>query len=166
MAEARKSNTGLYIGIAAVVIIAVAIGVIMANNGNKGDSGGDGGNNETSQTAKAGLTASDLVDVDDFVDIDEYDKMETVSKAIQNGEMVGKVLQFDGYASHPGTKYSVVQINEAGTQKIGTVFVIEDADESDYPEDGARIFLTGKVVEEEPMVYTFHTVKGSFKVMD
>ena len=164
MANAKKSNTGLYVGIVVVIIIvAIIVGVVVANN-NKGDEGGSSDNGGgTSQTTEATLTEDDLLDVDDFVDIDEYDKMESVAKAIQNGELTGKVMQFDGYAAHPGTSYSVVLESPDGTEKIGTVFRIVDGDESDYPEDGARIFLTGKIVEEQPMVYTIHTLKSAIR---
>ena len=165
MAEAKNSKTGLYVAIAAaVVIVAVIIGVVVANSGNKGGNEGDNGNGGTSQSTSS-LTADDLSDVYGWVDIDEYDEMQKMAKSIQNGEMTGKVIQFDGYVAHPGTKYSVVENSADGTKKIGTEFVIVDGDESDYPEDGQRVFITGKIVEQEPMVFVIHTLKDFVKKM-
>lgn len=155
----EKSKAGLWLGIAAVVVvIAIVVGVVVANS-NKNNGNGENGGTETAQTTS--LTMDDLANADDvvIVDINEFDKMKTTAKAIQNGEMTGKVVQIDGYVSHPGTKYSVVQENKEGTQKIGTEFVIVDADESEYPKDGARIFLAGKVVEKEPMYFVIETLK-------
>lgn len=153
-----KSKTGLYIGIVAVVVvIAVVAGVVIANN-NKGGDNSNGGDNGTSQTS--GLTAADLAKIDEEIKYGEFDEMQTLSKAIQNGEMVGKVVKIDGLVSRPGTIYSIVQENESGSQKIGTKFVIEDVSEETYPKDGTRVVITGKVVEETPLVYVIKTIPG------
>ena len=151
-----KSKTGLYAGIAAVVVvIAVVAGVLIANNNKGGDDGGNGGG-DTSQSG--GLTAADLANVDETIEYGEFDEMQTLSKAIQNGEMVGKVVKIDGLVSRPGTIYNIVQKNESGSQKIGTKFVIEGVSEEEYPQDGTRVVITGKVVEETPMVFVIKTI--------
>ncbi len=154
MAKAKNNNL-LYIGIAAVVVIAVVIGVIVAVKGNSGNNGGDGGNGGTSQNA--GLTAADLAKVDVEIEYGDYDGMEKLSKSIQNGEMAGKVVKIDGVVMHPGTSYSIGQVNEAGFSKIGTQFDIVDAAAADYPADKDRVVITGKVVEKEPLYYMIET---------
>ncbi len=153
-----KKNTGLAVGIVAVIIIAaVIIGVVIANNNKAGNGGDNGGNNGgTSQTA--GLTAADLANVDETVAYGDFDAMQALSKSIQNGEMVGKVVKIDGTVSKPGTSYSIVQANEGDTKKIGTKFVIEGADDSSYPKDGSRVVITGKVIEDSPMSFIIKTV--------
>lgn len=155
MAKAKNNNL-LYIGIAAVVVIAVVIGVIVAVKGNSGNNGGNGGNGGTSQNA--GLTAADLAKVDVEIEYGDYDGMEKLSKSIQNGEMTGKVVKIDGVVMHPGTSYSVGQANESGSAKIGTQFDIVDAAAAYYPADKDRVVITGKIVEKQPLVYMIETI--------
>lgn len=151
----NKNNSLLYIGIAAVVIIAIVVGVVIAMR-NKGGDTGSNGENSTSQTA--GLSAADLANVDITVAYGDYDAMEELSKAIQNGEMVGKVVKIDGIVMHPATSYSIGQANESGSAKIGTQFDIVDAAAAYYPADGDRVVITGKVVEKQPLVYMIETL--------
>ena len=151
----NKNNSLLYIGIAAVVIIAIVVGVVIAMRNKGGDAGSNGGNS-TSQTA--GLSAADLANVDVTVAYGDYDAMEELSKAIQNGEMVGKVVKIDGIVMHPATSYSIGQANESGSAKIGTQFDIVDAAAAYYPADGDRVVITGKVVEKQPLVYMIETL--------
>ena len=151
----NKNNSLLYIGIAAVVIIAIIVGVVIAMRNKGGDTGGNGGNS-TSQTA--GLSAADLANVDITVAYGDYDAMEELSKAIQNGEMVGKVVKIDGIVMHPATSYSIGQANESGSAKIGTQFDIVDTAAAYYPADGDRAVITGKVVEKQPLVYMIETL--------
>lgn len=166
----KKSKTGLIVGIVIIVVVAAVAGIVAINLNNSEEEQFYGLYDSMLERARKqkadsqntdNLTMDDLINTDDvvFVDIDEYDTAQEVSKAIQNGEMTGKVIQFDGYVSHPGTKYSVVQKSEDGSKKIGTEFVIVDADESEYPEDGARVFITGKVVEKEPLYFVIETLK-------
>ena len=155
-----KNKTGLVIGIIAVVaVIAIVVGVIVANN-NKGGNGGEGGG--TSQTN--GLTAADLANIDENIAFGEFDAMQTLSKSIQNGEKVGVVVKVDGLVSKPGSTYSVVEANAENTKKIGTKFVIEGAEDADYPKDGDHIVITGKVVEESPMVFIIKTIPSMIEV--
>ena len=151
----NKNNSLLYIGIAAVVIIAIVVGVVIAMRNKGGDAGSNGGNS-TSQTA--GLSAADLANVDVTVAYGDYDAMEELSKAIQNGEMVGKDVKIDGIVMHPATSYSIGQANESGSAKIGTQFDIVDAAAAYYPADGDRVVITGKVVEKQPLVYMIETL--------
>lgn len=154
---AKKNNNLIYICIAVVVLIAVIIGVIVAVKGNSGNNGGDSDNGSTSQDA--GLTAADLAKVDVTVEYSDYDGMQELSKAIQNGEMTGKVVKIDGIVMHPGTSYSIGQANESGSSKIGTQFDIVDAAAADYPADKDRVVITGKVVEKEPLYYMIETLQ-------
>ncbi len=156
MAKTKEQpKTGLYVGIVAlIVVVAVMIGVVVANQGN-----GEGGTSQTS----SGLVAADLANVDVTVEYGDYDAMQSLAKSIQNGEMEGKVVKINGLVSHPGTIYSVVEENEEGTQKIGTQFVIADA-EAEYPTDGAHVVLTGKVVQKDPMVYVIQTLNDFIEV--
>ena len=153
--KANKNNNMLYIGIAAVVIVAIAVGIILATR-NKGGDTGNGSGGDTSQTG--GLSAADLANVDITVAYGDYDAMEELSKAIQNGEMVGKVVKIDGVVMHPATSYSIGQANESGSAKIGTQFDIVDAAAAYYPADGDRVVITGKVVEKQPLVYMIETL--------
>lgn len=154
---AKKNNNLIYICIAVVVLIAVIIGVIVAMKGNGGNNGGDSDNGGTSQDA--GLTAADLAKVDVTVEYGDYDGMQELSKAIQNGEMTGKVVKIDGIVMHPGTSYSIGQASEAGSSKIGTQFDIVDAAAAYYPADKDRVVITGKVVEKEPLYYMIETLQ-------
>ncbi len=156
-----KNKTGLVIGIVVVIaVIAIVVGVIVANN-NKGGNGGETGSG-TSQTDS--LTAADLTNVDESVAFGEFDAMQTLSKSIQNGEKVGKVVKIDGLVSKLGSSYSIVQANTENTKKIGTKFVIEGAADADYPKDGAHVVITGKVVEDSPMVFIIKTIPAMIEV--
>lgn len=154
---AKKNNNLIYICIAVVVLIAVIIGVIVAAKGNSGSNGGDSDNGGTSQDA--GLTAAELAKVDVTVEYGDYNGMQELSKAIQNGEMTGKVVKIDGIVMHPGTSYSIGQANETGSSKIGTQFDIVDTAAADYPADKDRVVITGKVVEKEPLYYMIETLQ-------
>ena len=155
---AKKNNNNLiYICIAVVVVIAVIIGVIVAVKGNSGNNGGNSDNGGTSQDA--GLTAADLAKVDVEIEYGDYDGMQELSKAIQNGEMTGKVVKIDGIVMHPGTSYSIGQANESGSAKIGTQFDIVDAAAAYYPADKDRVVITGKVIEKEPLYYMIETLQ-------
>ena len=163
---AKKLNNSLYIGIAAVVVvIAVVIGVMIlgkgagtGDNGTTDGTGGNGGGSNTSQT-DVRVTAAELSNAEEAIEFGDYEGMYTLSKSIQNGEMTGKVVQIDGLVQHPGTSYSVVQENEDGSGKIGTVFIIDDATDADYPADGDHIIITGKVVETSTLNFTIVALK-------
>lgn len=168
-----QSKTGTYVGcgIAVVAIVALVVGAIVLNNSrnedqSSSDNGSETGYVDDSTPTSGSLTASDLQQVSESIVFGDYDGMETLSKKIQNGEMVGEVVYIDGLVSHPGTMYSVVQENPEGTQKIGTRFVIEGLDESSYPEDGVHVIITGKVVELEPLNYAIKTLPGFIEVDD
>lgn len=150
-----KNNNMLYIGIVAVVvIIAIIVGVVLANRGSGNEGGDTGTGEETSQTES--LKASDLASVDEVVEYGDYDAMYDLSKSIQNGEMTGQVVQIDGDISHPMSTYSIVEQNEEGSSSIGTQFII--AGDAEYPEDGDRAVITGMVIEQSPMVFVIQTL--------
>ena len=155
-----KNNNMLYIGIAVVVVIAVLIGVIVAVKGNGGNNSNDANSDTSGGTSQdAGLNAADLAKVDVEIEYGDYDGMEKLSKAIQNGEMTGKVVKIDGIVMHPGTSYSIGQANASGSAKIGTQFDIADAAAAYYPADKAHVVITGKVVEKEPLYYIIQTLQ-------
>ena len=156
-----KNNNVLYIGIgvAVVVVIAIVIAVVMMNKNKSSDNGGDGGTSDN-----GGSSIVEYNSVDESIDLGDYEGMQTLSKAIQNGEMVGKIVKIHGLVSHPMSTYSVVQENEDGTQKIGTQFIIDDAEDDEYPEDGDEIVITGEVVEKSPMYFVIKTTKNNIEI--
>ena len=155
-----KNNNALYIGIgiAVVVVIAIIVAVVMINKNKGSDNGGDntGGSDDSS------LVEYDTVD--ETIELGDYEGMQTLSKAIQNGEKVGSVVKIHGFVSHPMSTYSVVQENEDGTQKIGTQFIIDGGEDSDYPEDGVEVVITGEVVEKSPMYFVIETTTNNIEV--
>lgn len=157
MVKSKESKKWLCIGaVVAVVIVAIIVGIVVAK-GNSGDGG--------SQTGGS-LTVADLSNVDIEIEYGDFDAMQDLSKEIQNGRANGKIVKIDGLVMHPGTSYSVVQENEKGSMKIGTVFSINDAVEAEYPDDGDHIIITGKIVEEKPLVYTIQTLKEFVEVVE
>ena len=159
---AKKKN-GLYVGIAAVIAVVaiVAVAMLVLNGRNDGDNGEGGGTqpvNNSSQQAKY-----DNIDVS--VKFGDYDEMYAQSKAIQNGEMVGKVIKVEGVVSHPMTKYSIVQENADGN-KIGTEFEIDGATASEYPNDGDHVIITGEVYEKSPMYFIIKTTPEYVEVVE
>ena len=160
---AEKNNKNMIIGIAAAVIavIVIVVGVIIAKN-NSGNNANDG-NGETEQTGK--VDKADFSDVDVSVGYGDYDTMFAQAKAIQNGEMTGKVIQIDGVVSHPMSKYSVGEEDESG-KFIGTEFVIEGTDESEYPEDGMHVIVTGQVIEKEPLYFVIKTTPEYVEILE
>ena len=157
-----KNNKTLFIGIAAVVvvIVAVVIGLLVGKGKTDEPSGDNGGISQN----ESGFKASELANVDVTVEYGDYDSMWTLSKAIQNGEMTGKVVKIDGLVSHPGSLYSVIQRSEDGTKGIGTQFIIEG--ESEYPEDEEHIVITGKVVEKDTLYFVIKTLPEFIEVKE
>ena len=161
---AEKPNKGMVIGIAVAVVavIAIIVGVIIAK-GNEGGVGEGGDGTEAGQVE--GVNNMDFSDINVTVEYGDYDGMYTLSKSIQNGEMLGQIVKIEGDVSHPMSKYSIVEEDENGS-KIGTEFVIEGLDESEYPSDGARIVITGEVIEKEPLYYVIRTVPEYVEVIE
>lgn len=162
-----KNNNKTLIGIIAAVcvVVVVAVVAVVAINSNKGNNSSDSSNsssNSSNETTTARVTANELENsLDASVMYGDYEKMQSLSKSIQNGEMTGKIVSIDGLVNHPGASYSVVQKNADGTTKIGTVFIIDDGTE--YPADGTRISIVAKVVEVSPMNFQLVTLKDYIK---
>lgn len=157
---ANQQNKGIIIGIAVavVVVIAIVVGIVVAktSGGNGSDtSSGDNGGAETEQVDNNGVVM-DLSEVDASIDFGDYDAMYKQAKAIQDGDLLGAVIKIDGIVSHPMSKYSIVEKDENGSA-IGTEFIIEGIEESDYPQDGDRIIITGQVIEKEPLYFVIAT---------
>lgn len=152
----KNSNKKLLcLGAIVVLVVAVVIGVVMINNtsrNNTANTDGDSG-------ASVSVRAEELNNPTTTIVYGDYGAMETLAKAIQNGEKVGEIVSIEGLVSHPGDSYSVVEADEESGNKIGTVFEIE-GDEVEYPADGTHVTMLGKVVEKEPMVYIIKTVPG------
>lgn len=156
-----KKNNNLIIGIvvAVVVVIAIIIGVVVATKkGGDGGTGGEPGGGTSSQKIY------DTIDVE--VGYGDYEVMEAQAKAIQNGEMMGKVVRIDGIVIHPMSKYSIGEAGESNGLKIGTEFEIEGASEGDYPKDGDHVVITGEVVEKSPMYFIIKTTPENVVVLE
>lgn len=156
----KNNKKTLYIGIGAVVVIAIVVGIIIAVTRSSGNNNeGDGTNQSTV------YTAGDFTPIQQSIEFGDYNTMFTLAKEIQNGEAIGKIVEIDGYVSHPGTKYSIVQKSADGTKSIGTEFVIE-GDSAFYPQDGEHVVLVGKVVEREPLYYNLATIQELVSIVN
>ena len=157
---AKNNKKTLYIGIGAVVVIAIVVGIIIAVTRSSGNNNeGDGTNQSTV------YTAGDFTPIQQSIEFGDYNTMFTLAKEIQNGEAIGKIVEIDGYVSHPGSKYSIVQKSADGTKSIGTEFVIE-GDSAFYPQDGEHVVLVGKVVEREPLYYNLATIQELVSIVN
>lgn len=156
-----KSKNGLYIGIgvAVVAVIAIVVGLIIANKPK-------GTEIDVVEEPQEAEVVSTFDNVDEIVDFGDYDAMYTLSKSIQNGEATGKIVRIEGLVSHPMSKYSIVEESADGTGSIGTEFVIEGADETSYPDDGARVVITGAVIEKEPLYFVIQTTPEYIVLVD
>lgn len=146
---AEKKNKGIIVGIVVAVVVLIAVvAVVLVTKGDREEAieSGDGGI----------VVQTDYLEPDVVVEYGDYDTMRTQSKAIQNGEMLGKTVRIEGIVSHPMTKYSIVQEDENGN-KIGTEFVIEGLDEDEYPQDGERVVISGEVIEKSTLYYIIKT---------
>ena len=163
-----KKKLGIISGVAAIVIIGVIIAIVVVNSGKSDDGGKKDG--ESSQEQKkdddgdkktASISADDLKNVDETIDFGDYDAQQTLSKAIQNGEKTGKVVKIEGVVSNfgKGMSYNIGQRKTEGNQFIGTSFVIEDGEESDYPKDGDHVVITG-IVKAEGYAFQIKTLKA------
>lgn len=163
MAEKQNKNLIIGIAVAAVVMIAVVVGIVLMKG--KGDGSIDGGQSAGAGQIEGSTNEMDFSDIDVSVEYGDYDTMFEQSKAIQNGEMLGKVIKIEGLISHPMSNYSIGQQSEDGSF-VGTVFVIEGADEDDYPEDGDHVVITGEVVEQSPMNFVIRTAPQYVEVIE
>ena len=166
MAKTKQPNkTNIYVGIivGAIVVAALVVGIVVAIK----NSGSSSSNNSSSSSSGSQTPSStDYSNVDVSVSYGDYDSMETLSKNIQNGYATGQIVKIDGIVSHPATTYSVVQPNADGSQRIGTQFIIDGASESDYPADGARVVITGEVVEQSPLYFVIKTTPQYVEVTE
>ena len=146
-----KNNKNLYIGIGVAVAVAAIVGVIvvLATRGG-GDNGGE-------PTPNSVLTAGDFTPIEQSIEFGDYDAMFTLSKAIQNGEATGKIVEIDGTVSKVGSSYSIMQRNAEDTESIGTKFTIE-GDDVTYPADGTRVVMVAKVVERKGFYWDLQTI--------
>ena len=110
----------------------------------------------TAETAAANseevdITPADLANVDITIEYGDYDAMSDLSANIQNARAEGTVVQVDGIVVNygAGMSYSIVEPAADGTKRIGTVFKILGAADSDYPKDGQRAKITGIVGSDE-----------------
>ena len=152
---AGKQNKTLIVGVvvAVVVVIAVIVGVVLAKGNGEDAVGGD----ESAGQIEEPTNEMDFSNIDVSVAYGDYDTMFAQSKAIQNGEMLGKVIKIEGIVSHPMNNYSIGQEDEDGSF-VGTVFeIMGSSDEEDYPKDGDRVIITGKIVEKSPMNFVIQT---------
>ncbi|MGX8728315.1 MAG: hypothetical protein ACSW75_01975 [Lachnospiraceae bacterium] len=110
---------------------------------------------ETSAAATAGgfedLTAADLANPTKTVAYGDFEAMQTLSKAIQNGEATGEVVSVDGEVINfaKGMSYSIGEKDPDAGSRIGTTFVIVGAEEEAYPADKTHVKFTGKVFYDE-----------------
>ena len=156
----KNNKKTLYIGIGVVAVIAIVVGIIIAVTRSSGNNNeGDGTNQSTV------YTAGDFTPIQQSIEFGDYNTMFSLAKEIQNGEAIGKIVEIEGYVSHPGTKYSIVQKNADGTKSIGTEFVIE-GDSAFYPQDGEHVVLVGKVVEREPLYYNLATIQELVSIVN
>lgn len=156
----KKDKKPLYIGISivaiAAIVIAVVVAIMVGKNNNGGNDGGNGGDGNGTAQVDDTVRVSELANVDLAISYGDYDSMLSLAQDIQNGLMTGKIVKIDGTVSHPGTLYSIVEEDEQGTGSVGTQFVIEGS--GDYPQDGDRVIITGKVVENAPLYYIIKTL--------
>ena len=111
------------------------------------------------------LSASELSSVDTEVLFNDYGSMFNLSKEIQNGYAVDRIVRIDGIVLHPATKYSITEQTENGSKSVGTEFEIVGTNVK-YPEDGARVVITGKVVEKSEMYYIIKTLPEFVEIKD
>ena len=97
------------------------------------------------------ISAADLANVDVVIEYGDYDSMADLSANVQSARAEGTVVQVDGMVVNygSGTSYSIVEPASDGTKRIGTVFKIEGAQNSDYPQDGQRVKITGIIGSDE-----------------
>lgn len=119
------------------------------------------------------VTAAELASIDASIEYGDYDGMAALSKEIQNGERDGQVVEVDGVVSNfaRGMTYNIMEPSADGTQKIGTVFVIDgvegQAEEDVYPADETHIKIVGKVgIDADGIYYLIHTLPEYIEVLD
>ena len=163
MAEKQNKNMIIGVAVAVVALVAIIVGVLIMK-GNGDDSIGDGTGDET-DIQQVESTTSGFEEPDVVVGYGDYDVMYAQSKAIQNGEMEGMVIQIDGVVSHPRSKYSIGESGE-GSTFIGTEFEIDGGSDADYPSDGDHVIITGEVIQKSPMYFIIRTMPEYVEVIE
>lgn len=74
----------------------------------------------------------------------DYDEMTQLANDIRDGNVDDKVVEIEGYHSNT-TMHSIMERNAEDTAGVGFDFVVVGFEESDYPNDGARIKIIGVV---------------------
>ncbi|MGI6220264.1 MAG: hypothetical protein ACOYIP_00080 [Coriobacteriales bacterium] len=172
--------------VAAVAALALALGLAACSGGSSKSAPADDAAVEAEQAADAAqevtavegdtlvssdvqLAPEELASPSVTVAYGDFDVMTQLSSQIQNGEMVDEVVEVDGLISHfaDGMSYSIVEPSEDGSETIGTTLVIVGLDESEYPTDGTRVKVTGKVMPsaESGMAFEIYTLPEFVEVV-
>ena len=115
------------------------------------------------------LTAADLANPTKTVAYGDFEAMQTLSKAIQNGEATGEVVSIDGEVINfaKGMSYSIGEKEPEGSSRIGTTFVIVGAEEDAYPKDTTHVKFTGKVFfDEDAFSFKLYTLPEYVEVVE
>ncbi len=162
--KGSKTLTYVIVGVIVAALIGGGIFLLTRNKGESGNTENSGAeSSEEEGTSTYSVTPAELSGTKDVtIAYGDFEAMKTLASGIQNGEMTGKTVEIDGIVSHPGLSFSVTEASSDGTSKIGTVFIIQD--EPAYPDDGAHIKISAKVVEVSPMNFQLVTLKDFIEV--
>lgn len=168
---AKKSIKPILFGLVAILVIVGAVWFFFIrgkNNDSQPENEEVSSFDDVNSVTEAEFTQKNLAETIGFND---YTAMFTFSKAVQNGQKTGEIVEIEGLVSHKTSSYSVVQENpkkaeEGEMSQIGTVFTIKDGSETDYPADGKRVKIMAKVMEVSPLNFQLVTFKKFVNVVE
>ncbi len=110
------------------------------------------------------IDASELeVPINLEVEYDDYDSMSGLWRDADSGKLNDQVIRIDGtvreYRDH---KYAIGAWGGNGRKNYACfTFVIDDATSDEYPKDGDRVVITGKMLRDKYGInHTLHTLKA------
>lgn len=115
-------------------------------------------------------------DVTDFTCVDfsapsikvsfgDYDKMFETSKAIQNYQLEGVVVEIDGIVNS-GLSHSIEMPSDDKSMSVGTTMQVVGFSDSDYPEDKTKVHIVGIVRPINEYAHGIFVAKDNFKVVE
>ncbi len=103
------------------------------------------GSNDSSAEFERDTTPVDLNKPQAVIEINDYDGMQDFMTAFSKGDYDNSAVKITGISEHRGTSCSILQKTENGSS-LGVSYEIENGKfPDDYPENGAKVTLTGAI---------------------
>lgn len=138
--------------IISVVAVSMVAVMLFAGCGNSGSTetssaaAADSASTAVESVSAASAPDADLSDIYKTIDFGDYEGIQALMKEMSNFEIDGKVVTIEGEFDSDTSSYGILESDGNGNL-LGCTIVVDGLDDSNAPEDGAKIKVTGVVSE-------------------